>query len=79
MRQPVNPAVIDLKREKRTARAKHAVDLGKRPILQFSAFQVMQNQDGDRRRKGLISKWQPRSVPTQRRQLGALVFRFQLF
>lgn len=58
MGEAVQPAVADLDGEKGAIRAQYAVDFRKRFFLLLLGVQMMQNENGNDGRKGLIGKWQ---------------------
>lgn len=67
----VQPTILDFKREKNSARAKHAANFSERVILQFFRTQVMQHENRDCRRKGLVRKRQCRCVALNHTRVSA--------
>jgi len=68
---PVQPPILNLKREENTAKPKHATNFRKYMILQFVRTQMMKHQNGDSRRKRVVRKRQCRGIPLDRSRIRA--------
>jgi hypothetical protein len=55
----VKPTVGNVEGDENSARAKNSKTFGKELILEFHGFDVVQDENGKDRRKGLIGKRQP--------------------
>ncbi len=66
----LQPSIVDLKREKDSSGPQHAVNFRERAILQLDGAQVMQDENGDGRRKTAIRKRQSRGVTLQNAATG---------
>lgn len=62
----VKPAIRDVESKKNAAGTKHTKNLSECAVLQFPRFQVMEHENGDRRRKRSADKRQRRGIPLNR-------------
>jgi hypothetical protein len=62
---PLEPTVRYFHREENSTRPQYAEDLPKRPLLLLAGAQMVQDQNGDRRRKTFRRKGQSRSIALQ--------------
>src|SRR4029077_21001749 len=73
----LNPAIVDLESEERAARAKHAEDFAEGEILNFEGLEVVEDEDGNGGREGLIGERQMRGIAAEHSAGMSVVIGFQ--
>jgi len=65
MGEAMQPAIGDFDCEKGAAWSQDAIDFGEGFFLLLLGLQMMQNENGNDGRKGLVGKWQSRRITSQ--------------